>query len=177
MHIESTPAFVQKVFDTTSKNLAIIRDRLKRPLTLAEKILYGHLADPKNAELVRGESYVEFHPDRVILQDATAQMAILQFMQAQKDEAAVPVTVHCDHLIRAYSGAGQDLDVANTENKEVYKFLSDASQRYGFGFWKPGAGIIHQVALEQYAFPGEMFPTAVAWAALPVVSAVPTQST
>src|SRR6185369_12285538 len=90
------------------------------------------------------------------LQDATAQMAILQFMQAEKDEAAVPVTVHCDHLIRAYSGADADLKTANTENQEVYKFLLDASQRYGFGFWKPGAGIIHQVALEQYAFPGMM---------------------
>ena len=156
MQIESTPAFVQKVYETTAANLKIIRDRLKRPLTLSEKILYGHLADPKNAELTRGESYVEFHPDRVILQDATAQMAILQFMQAQKDEAAVPVTVHCDHLIRAHSGADKDLSTANTENAEVYKFLLDASQRYGFGFWKPGAGIIHQVALEQYAFPGLM---------------------
>jgi len=156
MQIESTPAFVQKVYDTTAKNLKIIRNRLKRPLTLAEKILYGHLAEPETAELTRGESYVGFNPDRVILQDATAQMAILQFMQAQKDEAAVPVTVHCDHLIRAYEGARADLKVANNENEEVYRFLSDASKRYGFGFWKPGAGIIHQVALEQYAFPGQM---------------------
>lgn len=154
--IESTPSFVQKVFETTAKNLKVIRERLKRPLTLTEKILYGHLHDAAGAELKRGESYVEFHPDRVILQDATAQMAILQFMQAQKDEAAVPVTIHCDHLIRAYEGATSDLKVANTENEEVYKFLSDAGQRYGFGFWKPGAGIIHQVALEQYAFPGMM---------------------
>jgi aconitate hydratase len=156
MQIESTPAFVKKAYATTAKNLATVRARLKRPLTLTEKILYGHLADPENAELTRGESYVGFNPDRVILQDATAQMAILQFMQAQKDEAAVPVTVHCDHLIRAYAGAENDLATANTENAEVYRFLSDASQRYGFGFWKPGAGIIHQVALEQYAFPGQM---------------------
>lgn len=156
MQIESTPAFVQNVYATISKNLAVVRNRLKRPLTLAEKILYGHLANPAGAELTRGESYVEFNPDRVILQDATAQMAILQFMQAQKNSAAVPVTVHCDHLIRAYSGAHADLKTANTENEEVYKFLADASARYGFGFWKPGAGIIHQVALEQYAFPGLM---------------------
>jgi aconitate hydratase len=156
MIIESTPAFVQKVYETTTQNLKVVRKRLNRPLTLTEKILYGHLADPHNAELVRGDSYVGFHPDRVILQDATAQMAILQFMQAQKDEAAVPVTVHCDHLIRAYQGARGDLKTANEENEEVYKFLSDAAQRYNFGFWKPGAGIIHQVALEQYAFPGTM---------------------
>jgi len=156
MQLESTPAFVQKVYDTTAANLKVVRNRLKRPLTLTEKILYGHLADPENAELTRGESYVGFHPDRVILQDATAQMAILQFMQAQKDEAAVPVTVHCDHLIRAYQGARADLSTANSENAEVYRFLAEASNRYGFGFWKPGAGIIHQVALEQYAFPGQL---------------------
>jgi aconitate hydratase len=154
--IASTPAFVEKVYATTAKNLAVIKQRLNRPLTLAEKILYGHLANPETADLTRGEAYTEFHPDRVILQDATAQMAILQFMQAQKASAAVPVTVHCDHLIRAYQGADADLKTANTENVEVYKFLSDASARYGFGFWKPGAGIIHQVALEHYAFPGTM---------------------
>jgi aconitate hydratase len=154
--IEVTPEFVQRVYDTTAKNLKIVRDRLKRPLTLAEKILYGHLHDAAGADLTRGEAYTEFHPDRVILQDATAQMAILQFMQAQKDHAAVPVTIHCDHLIRAYKGARADMAVAEDENEEVYRFLSDAGQRYGFGFWKPGAGIIHQVALEQYAFPGLM---------------------
>ena len=155
-HIESTPAFVQTTFSKIANNLKVIRKRLQRPLTLTEKILYGHLHNPESAELNRGESYIELHPDRVILQDATAQMAILQFMQAQKNEAAVPVTVHCDHLIRAYQGAKADMKTANTENEEVYKFLNDASQRYGFGFWKPGAGIIHQVALEQYAFPGMM---------------------
>lgn len=154
--IESTPAFVQNTFAKIAKNLAIVRKRLERPLTLTEKILYGHLHNPAEAELNRGESYIELHPDRVILQDATTQMAILQFMQTQKNEAAVPVTVHCDHLIRAYQGAKADMKTANTENEEVYKFLNDASQRYGFGFWKPGAGIIHQVALEQYAFPGMM---------------------
>ncbi|MFZ2587782.1 MAG: aconitate hydratase [Alphaproteobacteria bacterium] len=157
MDIVSTPALLQCVYATTAANLAVVRKRLNnKPLTLAEKILYGHLHDAHNADLTRGEAYTEFRPDRVILQDATAQMAILQFMQAQKDEASVPVTVHCDHLIRAHSGSKTDLAVANDENKEVYKFLSDASQRYGFGFWKPGSGIIHQVALEQYAFPGLM---------------------
>jgi aconitate hydratase len=154
--IESTPAFVEKVYATTRKNLDIIRKRLGRPLTLTEKIFYGHLRDPENAELKRGESYMEVNPDRVALQDATAQMAILQFMQAQKDEAAAPTTIHCDHLIRAYKGWEEDLATANTENKEVYNFLAAAGQRYGFGFWKPGSGIIHQVVLEQYAFPGMM---------------------
>ena len=154
--LASSPSFLQQVYATTAKNLAVVRGRLKRPLTLTEKILYGHLADPAGADLTRGTAYTEFKPDRVALQDATAQMAILQFMQAQKASAAVPVTVHCDHLIRAYQGAKADLHVANTENEEVYQFLDSASQRYGFGFWRPGSGIIHQVVLEQYAFPGLM---------------------
>ncbi|PIZ30960.1 MAG: aconitate hydratase [Alphaproteobacteria bacterium CG_4_10_14_0_8_um_filter_53_9] len=154
--IEATPSFVRNVYATMAKNLDVMKARLNRPLTLAEKILYGHLHDAKGADLTRGEAYTEFKPDRVILQDATAQMAILQFMQAKKDEAAVPVTIHCDHLIRAHKGADSDLGVANKENEEVYDFLHAAGQRYGFGFWKPGAGIIHQVALEQYAFPGCM---------------------
>jgi aconitate hydratase len=154
--IELTPQQVEQVYTTTAKNLAVVRKRLNRPLTLAEKILYGHLHDAENADLTRGQAYTEFRPDRVILQDATAQMAILQFMQAQKDHAAVPVTIHCDHLIRAYKGKRADMEVAETENEEVYSFLASAGQRYGFGFWKPGAGIIHQVALEQYAFPGLM---------------------
>lgn len=154
--IELTPQQVETVYATTAKNLAVVRKRLNRPLTLAEKILYGHLHDAENADLTRGEAYTEFKPDRVILQDATAQMAILQFMQAQKDHAAVPVTIHCDHLIRAYKGQRADMEVAESENAEVYSFLASAGQRYGFGFWKPGAGIIHQVALEQYVFPGLM---------------------
>lgn len=154
--LASSPSFLQQVYATTAQNLAVVRGRLKRPLTLTEKILYGHLADPAGADLTRGTAYTEFKPDRVALQDATAQMAILQFMQAQKANAAVPVTVHCDHLIRAYQGAKADLKVANTENEEVYQFLDSASQRYGFGFWRPGSGIIHQVVLEQYAFPGLM---------------------
>ena len=138
------------------ERLEIVRGRLNRPLTLAEKVIYGHLDDPKNAELEAGKSYISVRPDRVALQDATAQMAILQFMLAKRSEAAVPVTVHCDHLIRAEVGASQDLAQANDENKEVYDFLSSSAEKYGFGFWKPGSGIIHQVVLEQYAFPGMM---------------------
>ena len=134
-----------------------VRAALKRPLTLAEKILYTHLynvADLKNYE--RGEDYVNFRPDRVAMQDATAQMALLQFMNAGKEAVAVPSTVHCDHLIQAYRGAERDIETATQTNREVYDFLRDVSTRYGSGFWKPGAGIIHQVVLENYAFPGGM---------------------
>ncbi len=137
-------------------NIAIIKKRLGRGLTYGEKILYGHLDNAEDAELEAGKSYVKTRPDRIALQDATAQMAVLQFMLAEKDEAAVPVTIHCDHLIRAHKGAKSDLNTARTENKEVYDFLSSASQRYGFGCWMPGAGIIHQVVIEQYGFPGLM---------------------
>lgn len=129
---------------------------LKRPLTLAEKILYAHADQAVSAVWKRGESYVDFRPDRVAMQDATAQMALLQFMQAGKAQVAVPSTVHCDHLIQAKVGAKQDLAVANDTNKEVYDFLASVSGKYGIGFWKPGAGIIHQVVLENYAFPGGM---------------------
>ena len=134
-----------------------VRAALKRPLTLAEKILYTHLynvADLKNYE--RGEDYVNFRPDRVAMQDATAQMALLQFMNAGKEAVAVPSTVHCDHLIQAYRGAERDIETATQTNREVYDFLRDVSSRYGIGFWKPGAGIIHPVVLENYAFPGGM---------------------
>lgn len=134
-----------------------VRAALKRPLTLAEKILYTHLynvADLKNYE--RGEDYVNFRPDRVAMQDATAQMALLQFMNAGKEAVTVPSTVHCDHLIQAYRGAERDIETATQTNREVYDFLRDVSSRYGIGFWKPGAGIIHQVILENYAFPGGM---------------------
>ena len=134
-----------------------IRTILQRPLTLAEKILYVHLYDEKNVKnYKRGEDYVNFRPDRVAMQDATAQMALLQFMNAGRDEAAVPSTVHCDHLIQAYKGAKEDIATATKTNEEVYKFLRDVSSRYGIGFWQPGAGIIHQVVLENYAFPGGM---------------------
>lgn len=134
-----------------------IRTVLQRPLTLAEKILYAHLfneGDLKNYK--RGEDYVNFRPDRVAMQDATAQMALLQFMNAGKETVSVPSTVHCDHLIQAYKGAREDIDTATKTNQEVYDFLRDVSSRYGIGFWKPGAGIIHQVVLENYAFPGGM---------------------
>lgn len=154
--IDSSAAFIEQAYSKLEANINIVRKRLKRPLTYAEKILYGHLADPHNEKLNAGSSYIKTRPDRIALQDATAQMAILQFILAEKDEAAVPVTVHCDHLIKAQKGAIPDLAMAQTENLEVYDFLSSASQRYGFGCWLPGAGIIHQVVLEQYAFPGLM---------------------
>lgn len=134
-----------------------IKTKLKRPMTLAEKILYAHLYNTQHVEAwKRGEDYVNFRPDRVAMQDATAQMALLQFMNAGKKKSAVPATVHCDHLIQAYIGAKEDLQTANKGNQEVYDFLKSVSNKYGIGFWKPGAGIIHQVVLENYAFPGGM---------------------
>ena len=134
-----------------------VRAVLQRPLTLAEKILYTHLFDEKGIkDYKRGEDYVNFRPDRVAMQDATAQMALLQFMNAGREQVAVPSTVHCDHLIQAYRGAREDIATATKTNEEVYDFLRDVSSRYGIGFWQPGAGIIHQVVLENYAFPGGM---------------------
>ncbi|MCX8481132.1 MAG: aconitate hydratase, partial [Sediminibacterium sp.] len=130
---------------------------LNRPLTLTEKILYVHLSQHQTLDnFTRGISYVDFDPDRVAMQDATAQMALLQFMQAGRPKVAVPSTVHCDHLITAKDEASKDLAFANEESKEVYNFLASVSNKYGIGFWKPGAGIIHQVVLENYAFPGGM---------------------
>ena len=152
--IETTPALVERVYATLEKNVATARERLGRPLTYAEKVFLGHLADPAGEELEPGRSYVGLRPDRVAMQDATAQMAVLQFMLAGRDQTAVPSTVHCDHLIQAYVGAAQDMETARTTNAEVYDFLRSASARYGIGFWGPGAGIIHQVVLENYAFPG-----------------------
>ncbi len=154
--VDSTPQFIEAVYQKMDTNIALVKKRLGRPLTYGEKILYGHLDNAMEVDLEAGVSYVKTCPDRIALQDATAQMAILQFMLAGKDEAAVPVTVHCDHLIRAERGAEADLQSARTENREVYDFLASASQRYGFGCWLPGAGIIHQVVLEQYGFPGLM---------------------
>ncbi|MBD3162878.1 MAG: aconitate hydratase [Candidatus Eisenbacteria bacterium] len=152
--IESTPEFVREAYASMGKRLETVRRRLQRPLTLAEKILLGHLDDPASQPLESGESYLMLRPDRVAMQDATAQMALLQFMQAGRDRVAVPTTVHCDHLIQARVGAKEDTDAAERENREVYDFLRDASRKYGIGFWKPGSGIIHQVVLENYAFPG-----------------------
>jgi aconitate hydratase len=133
------------------------RVKLGKAMTLAEKILYAHLYDAGTAAAFRrGEDYVNFRPDRVAMQDATAQMALLQFMNSGKDSSAVPATVHCDHLIQAYRGVKEDLPVAEETNKEVYSFLKSVASKYNIGFWKPGAGIIHQVVLENYAFPGGM---------------------
>ncbi|KAJ3017112.1 Aconitate hydratase mitochondrial [Thoreauomyces humboldtii] len=135
-------------------NLKIVRDRLQQPLTLAEKIVYGHLDDAKNQDIARGDSYLRLRPDRVACQDATAQMALLQFMSAGLPTVAVPTTVHCDHLIEAQKGGPADLARAEDINKEVYDFLATCTAKYGIGFWKPGSGIIHQIILENYAFPG-----------------------
>lgn len=148
---------IRSVYNAISKRINHTRNILSRPLTLSEKILYTHLADDEHLrDFKRGTDYVYFTPDRVAMQDATAQMALLQFMQADKNKVAVPSTVHCDHLIQAKVGAMQDLIVANQTNQEVYDFLKSVSNKYGIGFWKPGAGIIHQVILENYAFPGGM---------------------
>ena len=146
---------IKKVYDRYSTRVAAARTATGKPLTLTEKILYAHLSEgDAKAAFGRGVDYVDFAPDRVAMQDATAQMALLQFMQAGRPQVAVPSTVHCDHLIQAKTGAEQDLDTAKDVNKEVYDFLASVSDKYGLGFWKPGAGIIHQVVLENYAFPG-----------------------
>ncbi|WP_432710294.1 aconitate hydratase [Pedobacter sp.] len=148
---------IKKVYANFGPRVEAARKLVGRPLTLSEKILYTHLWDEKaNTSFTRGVDYVDFAPDRVAMQDATAQMALLQFMQAGRPKVAVPSTVHCDHLITAKLGAEQDLPAANTESKEVFDFLASVSNKYGIGFWKPGAGIIHQVVLENYAFPGGM---------------------
>ena len=141
-------------YEKLPAKLASIRTRVERPLTLAEKILFAHWEDKGEGLPERGVTTTNLRPDRVAMQDATAQMAILQFMTAGRSEAAVPTTVHCDHLIRAKVGAIKDLAVAESSNHEVYEFLASAANKYGMGFWKPGSGIIHQVVLENYAFPG-----------------------
>jgi aconitate hydratase len=147
---------VQSVYGKLPDNVRLGRERLGRPLSLAEKILVNHLVDPRGQEMERGRSYADFNPDRVAMQDATAQMALLQFMTAGLPRTAVPSTVHCDHLILARTGAKLDLRDANDVNREVYDFLRSVSAKYGIGFWGPGSGIIHQVVLENYAFPGGM---------------------
>ncbi|KAI4457093.1 aconitate hydratase b [Holotrichia oblita] len=141
-------------YDRLMKNLEIVKKRLNRPLTLSEKILYSHLDDPKNQDIARGSSYLRLRPDRVAMQDATAQMAMLQFISSGLKKVAVPSTIHCDHLIEAQVGGEKDLARAKDLNQEVYNFLSSAGSKYGVGFWKPGSGIIHQIILENYAFPG-----------------------
>ena len=157
MDLSVTPvSLVSSVYDKLTENIKKLRERKNTPLTLAEKLIFGHATDISSISLNKGEDYGDFAPDRVAMQDATAQMALLQFMQADLPETAVPTTVHCDHLIQAYEGAASDLQVANKTHKEVFDFLRTASEKYEIGFWGPGAGIIHQVVLEQYAFPGGM---------------------
>jgi aconitate hydratase len=152
--IESTPEYVASLYAAMERKLVSVRARLSRPLTFAEKVLFGHLDDPEGQELKAGESYLMLRPDRVAMQDASAQMALLQFMQAGRPRVAVATTVHCDHLIQARIGSKADTAAALKDNEEVYEFLRSVSAKYGIGFWKPGAGIIHQVVLENYAFPG-----------------------
>ena len=148
---------IKKVYATISERVDSAREIVGKPLTLSEKILYSHLWDGKLSQaFTRGKDYVDFAPDRIACQDATAQMALLQFMQAGKNKVAVPTTVHCDHLIQAKEGAAKDLKHANDVSSEVFNFLESVSNKYGIGFWEPGAGIIHQVVLENYAFPGGM---------------------
>ena len=148
---------IEALYEQIPDRVSYARKKIGRPLTLSEKVLYSHLYNNKDLHnYVRGDSYVEFTPDRVAMQDATAQMALLQFIMAGKNKVAVPSTVHCDHLIQAKVDATQDLIVAKETNSEVYNFLESVSNKYGIGFWKPGAGIIHQVVLENYAFPGGM---------------------
>ncbi|XP_061088277.1 aconitate hydratase, mitochondrial [Conger conger] len=143
-------------YDKLVSNVNIVRKRLNRPLTLSEKIVYGHLDDPAGQEIARGRTYLRLRPDRVAMQDATAQMAMLQFISSGLPRVAVPSTIHCDHLIEAQTGGVQDLQRAKEVNHEVYNFLSSAGAKYGVGFWKPGSGIIHQIILENYAYPGVM---------------------
>jgi aconitate hydratase A / 2-methylisocitrate dehydratase len=154
--IESTPEMATKVFELMERNLAIVRRRLGRPLTLADKVLLGHLDDPERQDMEAGKSYLMLRPDRVVLQDVLGQTAMLQFMQTRRLRVAVPTTIHCDHLIQARVEGQADLRESLVENQEVYDFLRSAAAKYGAGFWGPGAGIIHQVVLEQYAFPGEL---------------------
>ncbi len=153
----TTPeSLVEAVYATFPRRIAIARERLGRAMTFAEKVLAAHAGDPWGIGLTRGVDYADYRPDRVAMQDATAQMALLQFMLAKMPSVAVPTTVHCDHLIQARVGADADMQVALDTNREVYEFLRTVSSKYGIGFWKPGSGIIHQVVLENYAFPGGM---------------------
>ena len=154
--IESTPEMAGKVYETMAKNLNVVRRRLGKPLTLADKVLLGHLDDPERQDLQPGKSYLFLRPDRVVFQDVLGQTGLLQFMQTRRDQVAVPTTIHCDHLIQARVEGERDLRESLAENTEVYDFLRSAAAKYGAGFWEPGAGIIHQVVLENYAFPGEL---------------------
>jgi len=154
--IESTPEFAQRVYERMESTLTAVRQSIQRPMTLADKVLLSHLDDPSAPRFERGASYILLRPDRVLLQDVLGQTAMLQFMQTRRSTTAVPTTVHCDHLIQARVAGERDLRESVQENQEVYGFLRTAAAKYGVGFWGPGAGIIHQVNLEQYAFPGEL---------------------
>jgi aconitate hydratase len=154
--IDSTPEMVARVYATMERNLRTVRRRLNRPMTLADKVLLSHLDGPEHQELAPGQSYLMLRPDRVALQDVLGQTVMLQFMQTRRENIAVPTTVHCDHLVQARVEGGMDLVASIEENQEVYDFLQTASAKFGVGFWGPGSGIIHQVVLEQYAFPGAL---------------------
>src|SRR6266852_4147559 len=154
--IESTPETAAKVYETMARNLVIVRRRLAKPMTLADKVLLGHLDDPEHQGMEPGKSYLFLRPDRVVFQDVLGQTGLLQFMQTRRLRVAVPTTIHCDHLIQARVEGQVDLRESLAENQEVYDFLRSAAAKYGAGFWGPGAGIIHQVVLEQYAFPGAL---------------------
>jgi aconitate hydratase len=154
--IASTPEMATRVYETLASKLDVVRHRVRRPLTLAEKVLFGHLNDPASEELEPGKSTLALRPDRVVFQDVLGQTGLLQFMQTGRERVLVPTTVHCDHLIQARVGAASDLSASIGENGEVYGFLRAAAAKYGAGFWGPGAGIIHQVVLENYAFPGTL---------------------
>ena len=152
--VDSTPELVEGAYRRVERNLRVVRSRLGRPLSLAEKILYGHVTDPADQDLTSADGYLYLKPDRVAMSDSSGPMALLQFMLAGRKEVALPTTVHCDHLVQARQGAGRDLETASIENHETYAFLRSAAQKYGIGFWGPGSGIIHQVLFERYAFPG-----------------------
>lgn len=154
--VDSTPEFVTSVYQTMAANLATVRKNLGKPLCLADKILFAHFDDPNTTGMERGKTYIQLRPDRVILQDVLGQTGMLQFMQTLRTRTAVPTTIHCDHLIQARVEGASDLSESLQENSEVYNFLRSAAAKYGVGFWEPGAGIIHQVALENYAFPGQL---------------------
>ncbi|MCC7271809.1 MAG: aconitate hydratase, partial [Alphaproteobacteria bacterium] len=154
--IEATAETAGRIHATSARNLAVVRRRLGRPLTLADKILLGHLDDPAEATVDPGHGYVSLRPDRVVFQDVLGQTGMLQFMQTGRDTVAVPATIHCDHLIQARTAGAADLGRSLEENREIYDFLRTVAARYGLGFWEPGAGIIHQVVLENYAFPGQL---------------------
>ena len=156
VNIDSTPEFVSTVYEKMETNIEVVRKVLNRPLNLIDKVLFSHLDDPYSANAQRGEDYIQLRPDRVVLQDVLGQTGMLQFMQTLKDKVSVPTTIHCDHLIQARIDGDSDLNDSVVENVEVYDFLKTASARYGVGFWGPGAGIIHQVNLENYAFPGAL---------------------